>query len=62
MGSFARNKHTMIRRNYTLEGIADKVVRPVHKEGIAMPSDMLTKVKVGSGLARDMAGAGMTKL
>jgi hypothetical protein len=52
----------MIRRNYTLEGLADKVVRPVHKEGIAMPSDMLTKVKVGSGLARDMAGAGMTKL
>jgi hypothetical protein len=62
MGSFARNKHIMIRRNYTLEGIADKVVRPVHKEGIAMPSDVLTKVKVGSGLARDMAGAGMTKL
>jgi hypothetical protein len=38
MGAFARNKHIMIRRNYTLEGVMDKVIKPAY-----MPTAELDK-------------------
>ena len=30
-GSFAKNKHVMIRRNYTREAIQERIIGPVHK-------------------------------
>jgi hypothetical protein len=61
-GSFARNKHVMIRRNYTREGIRDKIVVPAHKSTTKMPADMLTKAKVSRLLKVDMLAAGMTEI
>ena len=62
MGSFARNKHIIIRRNYTLEGIQEKVVRPLHMDTTKQPADMLTKDKSFRMLHMNMKQAGMVKL
>ena len=61
-GSFARNKHVMIRRNYTREGIQEHIVKPVHKATGKMVADMCTKIKPTSKLLVDMAASGMVKI
>ena len=61
-GHFLKNKHVMIRRNYTREGIEMKVVKPMHKVTTQMPADMLTKMKVSRLLKVDMLAAGMIEL
>jgi hypothetical protein len=61
-GSFARNKHVLIRKNYTREGIRDKIVVPAHKDTTKKPADMLTKAKVSRLLKVDMLAAGMTEI
>ena len=61
-GSFAWNKHVMIRTNYTGEGIEQGVVKPMHKSTTKMPADMLTKQKVTRLLKVDMLAAGMMEI
>ena len=61
-GSFARNKHVLIRRNYTREEIKDKIVIPAHKSTTKMPADMLTKAKVSRLIKVDMLAAGMLEI
>ena len=61
-GSFARNQHVLIRRNYTREGVKDKIVIPAHKSTTTMPADMLTKAKVSRLIKVDIMAAGMMEL
>ena len=62
MGSFARNKHIVIRRNYTLEGIQEKIDKPVHLDTSKQPADMLTKDKPYRLLYFNMKQAGMERI
>ena len=61
-GPFARNKHVIIRRNCTREGIQEHIVKPVHKATGKMVADMCTKIKPTSKLLVDMAASGMVKI
>ena len=60
-GHFLKNKHVMIRRNYTRECIEMKVVKPMHKVTTQMPAYMLTKMKVSRLLKVDILVAEMIK-
>ena len=62
MGSWARNKHIMIRRNFTLEGIMMKDVRPTHIRTEQQPADMLTKDKAYRLMSENMKKIGMVKI
>ena len=62
MGSFARNKHIVIRRNYTLEEIQEKIVKPLHMDTEKQSADMLTKDKSFRMLQMNMKQASMVKL
>jgi hypothetical protein len=59
MGAFARNKHIMIRRNYTLEGVMDKVIKPAYMPTAEQPADMLTKDKPRRTLDANMKKIGL---
>ena len=62
MGSWARNKHIIIRRNFTLEGIKLKEVKPVHIPTAQQPADMLTKDKGYRLLMENMKKIGLEKI
>ena len=49
----------MIRWNYTLEGVIDKVVKPTHTPTAEQPADMLTKDKPRRTLDANMKTVGL---
>jgi len=62
-GSFQRNKHVLIKRNYTREAIADKVIKVVHRKTDKMPADLLTKPSIAKArMDTFMSSMGMTQL
>ena len=58
-GVFARNKHIIIRRNYTREGLEQKLIVLEHTPTAKMAADFLTKVKSRTGIDEDTARVGM---